>query len=249
MLKILNKKNSILFESSFSSVNGNFDFIKNINLEKNSKLIHIKIITSDSCIRRESFLNVTQETGSLYKSYNFIFAKNDFSVGLNVSLDGNSSSCHIEGINFAYGNAKVVQKIALNHNSKGTSSFGVFRGIYGDSSLGILDGVVNVSNIASKTKAFFLSKNLLISDKAKVKTAPKFKIFNDDVECNHGASIGFLDADLLLYLAARGLSYKAAKKILMYSFVGDLISSVPFFFFRNKIETVIENWFSNSEPR
>jgi Fe-S cluster assembly protein SufD len=46
------------------------------------------------------------------------------------------------------------------------------------------------------------------------------------VKCTHGATIGQLDADALFYLQARGLGRDEARRMLIRSFAGDIISRV-----------------------
>ena len=39
-------------------------------------------------------------------------------------------------------------------------------------------------------------------------TRPQLEIYNDDVECSHGATVGQLDENALFYLKSRGLSHE-----------------------------------------
>jgi Fe-S cluster assembly protein SufD len=53
---------------------------------------------------------------------------------------------------------------------------------------------------------------------------PEMKIFNDDVVCKHGTTIGCLDKEQLFYLQSRGLSAVSAEKILLQGVIKNYIS-------------------------
>jgi Fe-S cluster assembly protein SufD len=77
---------------------------------------------------------------------------------------------------------------------------------------------------ARGTTAMQNNKNMLLTDKAKVNTRPFLEIYNDDVKCSHGATIGQLNADALFYLRTRCISERSAKMLLMYAFCEDVLS-------------------------
>ena len=54
---------------------------------------------------------------------------------------------------------------------------------------------------AQQTDSAQQSRNLLLSDKARVDTKPQLEIFADDVKCAHGATVGQLDARAALLSA------------------------------------------------
>jgi Fe-S cluster assembly protein SufD len=53
---------------------------------------------------------------------------------------------------------------------------------------------------------------------------PEMKIFNDDVICKHGTTIGSLDKDQIFYLKSRGLDNNSAEKILLQGIIKNYIS-------------------------
>ena len=50
------------------------------------------------------------------------------------------------------------------------------------------------------------------------------KIFNNDVVCKHGTTIGSLNKDQIFYLNSRGLSKLKAEKILLQGIIREYIS-------------------------
>ena len=63
-----------------------------------------------------------------------------------------------------------------------------------------------VANLGSRSEQD--CKGFLLSDKAVMNAKPQMKIFNDDVICKHGATIGSLNEEEIFYLCARGLERK-----------------------------------------
>src|SRR5258708_39457106 len=86
--------------------------------------------------------------------------------------------------------------------------------VVGGGAHAVFNGKILVRQGAQQTDSGQQSRNLLISDKAHVDTKPQLEIFADDVKCAHGATVGQIDADELIYLKSRGLSHTAAPHLL-----------------------------------
>ena len=91
----------------------------------------------------------------------------------------------------------------------------------------IFNGQIRVSPGAQGTDAQQQSRNLLLSEKARVDTKPQLEIYADDVKCSHGAAVGQLDPDELFYLQSRGLTPEDARNLLTYGFAADLLARIP----------------------
>lgn len=115
----------------------------------------------------------------------------------------------------------------IRHASPNAQSRQVHKAIVDGSARAIFNGRILVAPFASGTDAQQQSRNLLLSDHARVDTKPQLEIENDDVKCAHGAAIGQLDADELFYLQSRGLDLASAKNLLTYGFASDLIGRIP----------------------
>ena len=46
----------------------------------------------------------------------------------------------------------------------------------------------------------------------------------DDVQCQHGSSIGELDQEALFYLQSRGIKLKEAKSMLIHGFIEEVVN-------------------------
>jgi len=52
------------------------------------------------------------------------------------------------------------------------------------------------------------------------------EIYNDDVKCAHGATVGQLDDKQLFYLRSRGISQEAAQELLTFAFAGEILAAM-----------------------
>jgi Fe-S cluster assembly protein SufD len=99
--------------------------------------------------------------------------------------------------------------------------------IVGDRARAIFNGKIFVPKAAQQTHASQLSRNLLLSAKARVDTKPQLEIVADDVKCAHGATVSQLDDDEIFYLQSRGLDRKSAGDLLVEGFAAEIIDQIP----------------------
>ena len=91
----------------------------------------------------------------------------------------------------------------------------------------IFNGAVKVPREAQKTNAAQLSRNLLISDKARIDTKPELEIVADDVKCAHGATVSQLLEEELFYLRSRGITIKEATSLLLRGYCQEILDKLP----------------------
>ena len=89
--------------------------------------------------------------------------------------------------------------------------------------MGEFRGLVYVAPDAQRTAARQTSRNVVLGDEARITTRPQLEIYADDVKCSHGATVGQMDEDALLYMRQRGLSEAQARALLMEGFVADVV--------------------------
>ena len=91
----------------------------------------------------------------------------------------------------------------------------------------IFNGSIQVPRAAQLTNASQLSRNLLLSTKARIDTKPELEIIADDVRCAHGATVSQLQEDELFYLRSRGISEMDATALLLRGYCKDVIDQLP----------------------
>ncbi len=91
----------------------------------------------------------------------------------------------------------------------------------------VFNGAVQVPRAAQRTNAAQLSRNLLLSDRARIDTKPELEIVADDVKCAHGATVSRLREDELFYLQSRGIAAGQAASLLKRAFCEEVLRELP----------------------
>ena len=112
-----------------------------------------------------------------------------------------------------------------------------------DRSKGVFHGRILVHEGAEKTDAKQTNRNLLLSDTAQIDTKPQLEIYNDDVKCTHGATIGQMDEEALFYLRSRGVPMRKAKIIMLRAFTNETLEHMSIDSVRDVLERVVMKWF------
>jgi Fe-S cluster assembly protein SufD len=141
-----------------------------------------------------------------------------------VTFTGESAELELNGLCMV-SSAQVNDTHSLiDHAKPDCTSRQLQKYIAGDSAHGIFNGQVIVRAGAQHTNAYQSSRNLLLSQKARIDTKPQLEILADDVKCSHGATVGQLDMNELFYLQSRGLDINSAKRLLLTGFAADVIN-------------------------
>ena len=197
-----------------------------IEVSEGAKLLQI-ITPTDGEGSAEQTIEVFQAKESRYESVR-ITAPHELSTDKTiVHLGGEAATCEVRGLFIGSGSNKHESSVIMRHEKRGCSSSSLFKAIASDTSYGKFNGMVYVAKGASQTDAQQQFKSLLLSDTARIQTEPQLEIYNDDVVCSHGATVGQLDEVQLFYLESRGFDPITAKKMLIESFAAEVVSLVP----------------------
>ena len=112
----------------------------------------------------------------------------------------------------------------VSHNVGLCTSNSLVKGVAGGNASCEFNGLVYVAQDAQKTDARQTSRNIVLGDEARIVTKPQLEIYADDVKCSHGATVGQLDDDAILYMRQRGLSEAQARRLQIEGFVRDIVS-------------------------
>jgi len=79
-------------------------------------------------------------------------------------------------------------------------------------------------------------RGLLAGSQAEIDLRPQLEIYTDDVRCNHGATAGKLDENMLFYLLSRGIEPETAQQLLKWAFLEDVVAKIAIPELRRHIE-------------
>jgi Fe-S cluster assembly protein SufD len=112
------------------------------------------------------------------------------------------------------------------HRAPATESLSRFRGIATGQSRASCAADVVVDSSARGARVQQSLKGLNDGTGAGVNLRPRLTIDTDDIQAQHGATTGQLDAQLLFYLRSRGLDVAAATRLLKWAFLGDVLAGI-----------------------
>lgn len=218
--------------------------ISNISTEiyvgQNTYFEHIKfqndtdngIYFAQSEAKQEKDSNYTNSTITL----NGKFIRND----LGTTHNGEHIETHYYGYYYGSNRNLIDNHTMIDHATANCESNELYKGVLSDSSIGTFNGKILVRQDAQKTNAYQSSKNVLLSDSAKVNAKPELEIYADDVKCSHGSSTGTIDQDALFYLQARGIPKERAKAMLLLAYSQEIIDKITVEPIRKHIAQQIE---------
>jgi Fe-S cluster assembly protein SufD len=144
----------------------------------------------------------------------------------NAVLAAEGANLVLEGLFVTGGTQHIDNHTLIDHAVPHCESVELYKGILDGSSRGIFEGRIVVREGAQKTVSRQTNKNLLLSETAVVDSKPTLEIFNDDVKCNHGSTIGQLEEEPLFYLRSRGIGQEEARNLLVYAFASELVDRI-----------------------
>ena len=176
-------------------------------------------------MNRESVtqLDITMEAGSRLNLCTVTL--NGEHVRNNVVVRMKGEGCHLEanGLYLVDREQECDNYIFVEHAFPHCTSHELYKGIVDDAARARFNGHVLVQDGAIKTEAYMTNRNIILTDKAHVDTRPFLEIYNDDVKCSHGSTIGQLDKQALFYLQSRGIPERTAIMMLSYAFCDEVI--------------------------
>ncbi len=88
-------------------------------------------------------------------------------------------------------------------------------------------GMVNVGPNAHHSKNTVICDALLLDPESRSDTYPIDKIYNNQVEVQHEATVSKIGEEQLFYLMSRGLTEENARKMIVNGFIDDLVKKLP----------------------
>lgn len=208
-------------------------------LDKNASCEHYTLLKEDNRAFHINTLQVLQQRQSRLTAYSLALAGGLTRSDVNVTLADEYAECHLNGLYLANGKQHVDHHTLIDHAKPHGTSRENYKGVLADRARAVFNGKVIVRPGAQKTDAEQSNKNLLLSNDAEVDTKPQLEIFNDDVRCTHGAAVGQLSEDALFYLRSRGIDESAARNLLVYAFVREIVERIPLEPLRQQLESYI----------
>lgn len=206
-----------------------------ITLGKGSSVKHLRKFESEGLLA--SVVEVEMAERSIFRSFNFSkggeMNRNNFKINFN----GEKGDAKIEGLYLCSG-SHVDNSILVKHNRPHCKNYQKFKGILDKNASGAFTSMVLVPDGSNGSEATQINKTILLDKDSEMNSRPQLSIFNDDVKCGHGSTIGQLDEAAIFYLQSRGIEREKAIKLISRGFIDEILSGAEDL--REEIEQLIE---------
>ena len=171
-----------------------------IVLEEDARLVLTELFVS------EAFAEVAVRQAARSLCHITAVQLSSANASYTVDLDGPGAESLLGGVFLAAGQEHCVVRLRTNHNVPDCRSNSYIKGVAGGTAVGEFCGLVYVA-----------------PDAQRITTQPQLEIYADDVKCSHGATVGQMDSEAILYMRQRGLSEAQARRVQIEGFVGDVV--------------------------
>lgn len=159
---------------------------------------------------------------------------------LDLVFKGEGAECQCNGCVIADKNQHVDNNTLIDHQVGHCTSNELYKYVLNDSAVGAFAGKVLVRHGAEKTKSQETNQNLCATKKAHMYTQPMLEIYADDVQCNHGSTVGQLNDAAIFYMEQRGVSFEEAKLLLEFAFINEVIDKMQLEPLRDRLHHLVE---------
>jgi Fe-S cluster assembly protein SufD len=212
-----------------------------IFVEDNANLTHYRVQRESAESYHVGTTEIILKRGSFYNSTNINLGARLSRHDIHLKFTAEGGECFVDGLYMLNGNQHADTHSTIDHAVPNCVSHQNYKGVLNDKSRGVFNGKVFVRENASGTDAQQSNKNLLLSNDARVDTKPQLEIFNDDVKCAHGATVGQLEEEELFYLLSRGLNESLARNLLTYGFAEEIVNKIEIESIKKQLDEAVLN--------
>ena len=212
-----------------------------IVVEASANLTHYRIQRDAAEAFNVGTTEVRLGAGSRYDSTNINLGGALSRHDIDVKFTAEGGEAFVDGLYMLNGSQHADTHSIIDHIVPNCISHQTYKGVLNDKSRAVFNGKVFVRENAHGTDAQQSNKNLLLSNEARVDTKPQLEIFNDDVKCSHGATVGQLEEEELFYLLTRGLPETLARNLLTYGFAEEVINKIKIESIKKELDVAVLN--------
>jgi len=188
-----------------------------IIIEAGATLNHYQIIHP----KGKSFdhIHVVVEAGGCYEQLYAQYGSALYRRSQQIVLKGDGASCKISGACVVSSLQSLKEHVTIVHDAKNTHSEHSVASLLGHQAATDILSTVTIHSHAQKSVSRQKIEHLLLSEQARAFSKPALNVAIDDVDCQHGATMGMLDEMILFYMQSRGLDLGMAKSLYTKGFI------------------------------
>ncbi len=211
------------FEYLYSFEETTVDIFSNTVLFDNAKLTYTGITNFNKSAKvniiRNSFIAAYGQ--SLYSTAEV--SEGETNVKTNAYLNGEGARATVKTVAITSNKQSAKIKQLVVHNAPNTEGYIENYGVANHQSSLYFEGIGKINKKMIKSIARQQNRGIVLSENARLEANPFLLIDEYDVEASHGAAIGKIDEEQLYYLMSRGLTLKAAERLIITGFLSPII--------------------------
>lgn len=215
-----------------------------IDLQRAARLTLVRVQQEDHRQWFTGSLHLQQQADSHCRAHLLMSGSRLKRNDIACVLAGAGAELSLSGVYLAGAGEHVDNQVRIEHASPHAISDQLFRGVVGGDGRAVFNGRIHIHPGARQTSAQLVNNNLLLSAGAEVDTKPELEIYNDDVKCSHGATVGQLNEAAVFYLQSRGIPRADAQLMISLGFVNALVDGVPLPALADWLRTAFADWFA-----
>ncbi len=212
-----------------------------ISLADEAKIKHSRVQRESHLAFHVGTTGVEIHRGSVYDATNITLGAKLSRHDINVKFQSEGGEAFVDGLYLIGDDQHADTHSVIDHALPNCVSHQTYKGIVDGKARAVFNGKVFVRENASGTDAQQSNKNLLLSNDARVDTKPQLEIYNDDVKCAHGATVGQLEEEELFYLLSRGLNESLARNLLTYGFAEEIVNKIEIESIKKQLDEAVLN--------
>jgi len=130
-----------------------------------------------------------------------------------------TSDSEVNAIFIGKNHDAIKSKLEIVHKKPNLKSRINIKAVVLDSSKFDFEGLLRIEKGASGSDAYLKVNCLVIGENASARAVPSLEILESDVKGGHGATIGYIDEEMLHYLSSRGLDKTEVEALIIESFI------------------------------
>lgn len=162
---------------------------------------------------------------------------------LDLVFKGEGGECSCNGCVIADKEQHVDNNTVIRHDAGHCTSDQLYKYVLDDKAVGAFAGLIYVAKDAQKSFSHEVNQNLCASKTAHMYSQPMLEIYADDVQCNHGSTVGQLNDAAMFYMRQRGIDEREAKLLLEFAFVNEVIDKMQLIPLRDRLHHLVEKRF------
>jgi Fe-S cluster assembly protein SufD len=230
VLVVAERESEATIIESYAASSGESVYLTNAVVEifvgESARVVHYKVQSESERAFHIASTQVELSRSSVYDLTTITLGAQLSRHGIAVRFNEEGAECWVDGLYLTGAGQHADTHSLIDHRQPHCTSHQNYKGILDGKSRAVFNGRVFVHEDARGTDAIQSNKNLLLSAEARVDTKPQLEIYNDDVKCAHGATVGQLEEEELFYLASRGLHAELARNLLTYGFAEEIVEKI-----------------------